>query len=352
MSCWYARGVRRGLCARAFWRPVLRSRTGLVSGGILVVVVASAALAATGGWAAAKQIDPGSRDGEARLYGVSCTSSSFCIAVDTYGHALTFDGTRWSKRVAVVPSPYHLWSVSCASSSFCLASSDDGTQIFNGTRWRTGPTPRGGVGDFSCTSSSFCLGLAAAGATVYDGSSWSKPVAINADPRRLVVDSISCASASFCVATEGSNFAPGIPIQATIYNGTTWSRSVVIDRRSGLLYASVSCTSRSFCLSIDNKANVTTYNGHMWSAPYKAAFGYDTDGPGITAVSCASSSFCAAVSDSGTAVVYEDGEWSKPTRVNFRPGGGPQLLNAVACPSRFFCAAVGGLNVALYRPHR
>jgi hypothetical protein len=312
------------------------------------MLLASAALAASGRWTAPKQIDSGDGSGETDLSGVSCTSSSFCVAVDSYGHALTYNGARWTKRVAVVPSPYHLWDVSCSSPSFCLAGSDDGAAIYDGTTWSIAPSPPGLVG-VACQSSSFCVGLVARGAAIYNGVTWSKPVRIDTDPRRFVVDSISCGSVSFCVATEGSSFAPGAPIVATIYGGTSWSKPKVIDARPGLLSASVSCPSRSFCLAVDDEANAMKYNGRTWSAPTKVASGYGTGGKALTHVACASSSFCVAIDNGGAALTYDGRAWSKPMQVNFQRGGGYQLLSSVSCPSSAFCVAVGGLNAVIYR---
>jgi hypothetical protein len=51
---------------------------------------------------------------------VSCSSPSFCAAVDYGPNVVTFNGTSWSKPSAIDPGTY-LQAVSCASASFCVA---------------------------------------------------------------------------------------------------------------------------------------------------------------------------------------------------------------------------------------
>ena len=81
------------------------------------------------------------------------------MAVDSFGNALTFNGSSWSAPASIDPA--ELFSVSCPSVSFCAA-----------------------VGENA--------------AVTYNGSSWSSPVDI--DPNTLI--SVSCASSSFCAATD------------------------------------------------------------------------------------------------------------------------------------------------------
>src|SRR5450755_4021428 len=50
------------------------------------------------------------------------------------------------------------------------------------------------------------------------------------------------------------------------YDGSLWSVPVSIDP-SGDGLPSVSCPSASFCVAVDNIGNVLTYDGSSWSAP-------------------------------------------------------------------------------------
>src|SRR5450759_4444421 len=62
------------------------------------------------------------------LYGVSCASSTFCVAVDENGSALFWRSGKWS-----TPQPIGaggtLTSVSCPSTTHCVALSAGGSSV-------------------------------------------------------------------------------------------------------------------------------------------------------------------------------------------------------------------------------
>ncbi len=65
---------------------------------------------------------------------VSCTSTSFCVAVDALGNAMTYDGNAWSSPVKVDPAAdlrtgATLDSVACASPTFCVAVDSSGNAL-------------------------------------------------------------------------------------------------------------------------------------------------------------------------------------------------------------------------------
>ena len=193
----------------------------------------------------------------------------------------------------------------------------------------------------SCPSASFCVAVDNAGnALTYSGSSWSAPTDIDgATP--LV--SVSCASASFCAAVDGAN-------DALTYNGITWSAPTNIDGATNKL-TSVSCASASFCAAVTTggsgtDASALTYNGSSWSLPDYTDFNLKVDAFG--SVSCPSASFCVAVGTdySGSfglaAWIYNGSSWSAMT-VN-DPGTDSAY---VSCPSASFCAAVDSAGNAL-----
>ena len=64
------------------------------------------------------------------VHGVSCPSSSFCLAVEGRGNAVRSTnpehGSRAKWRVTPVDRLHALWSVSCASASLCVAVDDHG----------------------------------------------------------------------------------------------------------------------------------------------------------------------------------------------------------------------------------
>ena len=84
-----------------------------------------------GAWTAAEAPLPdGAPSGGTYLYGVSCASASYCVAVGTYGGnqgglLLTWSGGAWTASEAPLPqgAGYYglLYGVSCPSASYCVA---------------------------------------------------------------------------------------------------------------------------------------------------------------------------------------------------------------------------------------
>ncbi len=80
-------------------------------------------------WAAATDIDT-----THALEAVSCTSSSFCKAVDNDGNVLTWTGT-WSAATSI-DSTRAIDAISCPTTSFCAAVDASGyATTWNGTTW-------------------------------------------------------------------------------------------------------------------------------------------------------------------------------------------------------------------------
>ena len=98
---------------------------------------------------------------------MSCSSATFCVADDTRGNVLTYDGTSWSS-----------------------ANISDGSNILDAV---------------SCPSSSFCAAVDADGKVLLDtGTSWASATSIDAT---RTISSVSCPTASFCVAVDTSGNA-------------------------------------------------------------------------------------------------------------------------------------------------
>ena len=222
---------------------------------------------------------------------VSCPSSSFCMAVDWYGNALSWNGSSWSAPVSIDQNG-PLTSVSCPSSSFCMAVDNSGYALsWNGSSWSAPVSidQNSYLASVSCPSSSFCMAVDGYGnALTWNGSSWSAPLSI--DPNVLGLNSVSCASSSFCMAVDWGGYALS-------WNGSSWSAPVSIDPNRAP--NSVSCPSSSFCMAVDNYGNALSWNGSSWSAPVSI----DQNGGGLNSVSCASSSFCMAVDSHGNALI-------------------------------------------------
>ena len=165
-------------------------------------------------------------DDKSALSGVSCVSSSFCLAVGGQDNELggaprtlveSWNGEMWSyvpKPSNAGPySPSDLTSVSCVSSTFCVAVGKYlGTTLvesWNGTELSVVPSPNRGTGgntlkDVSCVSAEHCVAVGAAdGALVqsWNGSAWS--LLESPSPEGSGLNGVSCVSVKSCVAVGG-----------------------------------------------------------------------------------------------------------------------------------------------------
>lgn len=97
--------------------------------------------------------------------GVSCPTSTFCIAV-AGGAATTYSSGAWSPAVNLAGAVYTMSSVSCASPSFCATVDSGGfVRYFNGSVWSAGSqlSPAGVVGSLSCPAANYCVAIDAVG---------------------------------------------------------------------------------------------------------------------------------------------------------------------------------------------
>jgi hypothetical protein len=275
---------------------------------------------------------------------VSCTSESFCVAVDASGNAVVYNGLQWSSPTPIdsaLESP-HLGiaspTVSCISPGFCVAVDGLGNaMIFNGTAWssplKVSPTELEGV---SCVSSTFCMAVGAAVSTqagdfvIYNGTGWAESSVMGSSTTGAL-SAVSCLSSTFCIAVS----SPGSGYE---YNGSSWSAlAFAASPFSEIPFAGVSCVSMTFCVAVTvfvlphgaPFGTIWTFDGTSWSSVSQAF-------PGLTGVSCASVSFCEASADFGSTLEYDGTSWSNTPKVDHI-----QDLNSVSCPSITFCAAVG-----------
>jgi hypothetical protein len=176
---------------------------------------------------------------------------------------------------------------------------------------------------------------------------WSEPEVVEAG---AVITSVSCPSASLCVAVDnkGQVFSSTEPAAGA----GTWNSADVTEEKSG--FASVSCPSASLCVAIDGAGNV-------WSTtdPTGAASGWSsaniTEGAGFggqAKVSCASASLCVIAPAGERQISFElyafvyvssnptGGKAAWPERVGI--DGAFHGLDAVSCLSAPMCVAAGG----------
>lgn len=294
--------------------------------------------------------------GRPGLSGVSCPTTSFCVAVDTAGDVLTSrkpttGRSAWKlTRIDALPGFSGLRGVACPTTSMCAAVDDSGNVLTStnptggASAWR-----RAGVnGPFtlhavSCPSPSFCV--AVANSTVFTStnpgagrSAWIKTTV--ADPSAPRMEGVACPSRSLCVAFDSG----GNVLTSTDPTGgaSAWTLTHVDDIIGDQFLLAggygVSCTTRALCVAFDSDGNVVTSTdptagAGAWSVEW-------IDGSNaLSGISCPSRT-CIAVDADGNVLTSSDpargpGTWS----VNPVDGAG---LSGVSCPSSSLCVAVDG----------
>jgi photosystem II stability/assembly factor-like uncharacterized protein len=205
------------------------------------------------------------------LLGVSCPSgTSTCIAVGVTpndggplsGAIVTSndDGTTWSAPTKKFPLGA-LGGVSCSNSSFCVAV---GAQILvtkdGGQTWSQ-EFVSGGTGvlrTVSCGSPTTCVAIGAnpSGAihsgeagvaiqTTDSGNTWSN---VNLPIGSWVVNALSCANANDCVLSGPAPNATGTPLWISSDGGSTWSATALPSTLTAI--SSVSCASTTSCVYV------------------------------------------------------------------------------------------------------
>jgi hypothetical protein len=290
---------------------VVSSQSGLNFGNGMVRI-SYASVHADGGlhWSSPQVIDTTG----ATLSGVSCPTTTFCMAVDTAGNAATFDGTNWSAFTPVAGSGNAFYGVSCASPTFCAV-----------------------VGTDSNTTT-YATDLA----LIYDNGSWSANGSQSVGPGETLTG-ISCAkNTQFCEATGYYFNGPDEDTLIETYNGVSWTTSAGPGGYgSGSSLPAVSCVSSRFCVfggSIVNRED----QGDWLSISYhgKAVGGQITISPAIGLVGGLTSAACAGTSCLVAGNGYYLFAVHKTTFTGPSAPDGSSTITALSCPTGSSCWAV------------
>jgi len=262
------------------------------------------------------------------ITGVSCASSSFCMAIDNAGHSLSYNGTVWTQLTA----PDTLSAVSCPTTTWCMAVTPDGKKvIYNHGGWGLDKRIDGttALNSVSCTSTTACVAVDAAGhALTYTGvPTWSSATIDGSTS----LSTVSCTSSTFCVAGDAGGYT-------LTFNGSGWTKSSS-PLQSNTKVNGVSCTGTSSCVAVDSSGQAFAYNGSTWTSRLT------TPSP-LDAVSCSSSTSCVAVDASGNAWAYAGSAWS-PAATSTNVLNAPTALATVSCASTSFCVS-GDANGSLW----
>ncbi|MGH2853324.1 MAG: hypothetical protein ACRDLF_03920 [Solirubrobacteraceae bacterium] len=316
---------------------------------------------------AATHIDPGEY-----LFGVSCTSS-LCAAVNGYGDVFTATDPgggagSWTNTHIDSSNPASILGVSCASTTLCLAVDNAhdvliSTEPTNTHAWvTTGSHERGG-GTFravACPSASVCLAAEEYGVYTSDPTGKSPDIWTQRFERPFpeILDpgveylgplaSISCASATFCIANLDS-FNDFDRLASSTDPASAWHAVVGEGRIVGSgnhrpppnqyddPILGVSCASESLCVAVDAAGNTITStdpasSGSMWTiAPVETQ--------PIWGISCPSSSLCVAIDHAGDVLTTTDPTTSTPSWT-ITDADGTNHLIGISCASESLCVAV------------
>jgi hypothetical protein len=311
------------------------------------------------------------------LTGVSCTSTTSCVAVGVYQTSTavgplveTFNGTSWTAVTPSIPAgtTAYLEGVSCAAATSCQAV---GTWVSNsgggghdvmlagaGSTWTaTESSTAGNLTSVACTSTTACLAVgnqpgtsagARAQAMRLTGTTWKPTTIASEGTTDNTLTGVGCVSATGCLAFGYYTGDGGDQILQQQWNGTTWTLSTPPSDNDGgasnSLYA-VSCVTVTFCVAIgvDSSQGGTIYalswNGNTWAQMPPLA---DTSGL-LGDMSCTSPTFCMLVSftsgnpNTRIAQMWDGVSWTLTT---LPAPNGPERFDAVSCASPTLC--IGG----------
>jgi hypothetical protein len=247
----------------------------------------------------------------------------------------------------------------------------------------TAPAPRAAgsqedlLNGVACRSANDCVAVGADYLThtplaeSWNGTKWTRG-SISAPPHTLggFLDGVSCATASFYVAT-GAVFADSTGAEAPLiegWNGKTWAIMKLAPPKTSIqtgMYA-VSCPSADSCLTVGSGGNVKSgsvayaeaWNGKTWALTSAVPWPKGTTDPWLYGVSCSAVGHCAAgglvdwdPASNGTltgraaAATWNGKAWT-PTTVTVPGKDNASGFAWVTClPGKTaFCAAVGDVG--------
>ncbi|HYP56394.1 MAG TPA: hypothetical protein VEQ41_08875 [Solirubrobacterales bacterium] len=241
-------------------------------------------------WVAQAAATPAGGD-EVNPLDVSCPSPTFCMAVGSYRNASNqrlplvqiWNGANWSSASPGSPSTgadSRLAGVSCASSTACVAvgtySDASGTHAlierWDGSSWTVDAAPGSTVGEsvrlnaVSCTGPSACTAVGSTGKTEQEakpwaiqwtGSNWfSQWVLFPENASAAVLSGVSCSTASDCIAVGSASYQSSGRTEplAMTWNGWWWAGQLPqgYPEADSNVLNDVSCAATAECVATGN----------------------------------------------------------------------------------------------------
>lgn len=331
-----------------------------------------------------------------QLNSVSCSASSACTAVgqantDTVETPVVerWNGSSWTLQSAPVEQgdvQANLQGVSCATSSDCVAlgiASDPIAaagvaiaDVWNGRDWRstTPPDPPAGenvLAGVSCAGRSECgavgtyvdsYGDNTALAEAWSGTSWRGQT--TAEPKGATsanLNGISCASTDLCLAVGGYSDVNGTAkTLAEKWSRGSWAvdTTPTIKGSQSATLTGVSCPVPSRCTAVGSYLDAASVNvvvaerleGHTWSLQ-RAKDPRSSPVSILDAVSCPTTGSCMAVGRyqaSSTLLALSESWTAKGWKLDSPapvPGTTFAQLSSVSCSAASACTAVGYMDV-------
>ena len=315
------------------------------------LAAASARAAPALSWSAAKI------DGTA-LTGVSCASSSLCVAVDGEGHALLSTnpaGGSSSWHTAGIPGAGALTGVSCASNTLCVAVDGSGNAAISAdpvggsSSWHTAGIPgAGALTGVSCASNTLCVAVDGSGNAFVSanpgegggtGATWKK---MEIDAGHDALTSVSCwpisgLSGPLCVAVDQA----GRVLTSSEPAGSWAARQI---DSSPLLAVSCASAPAGVCVAVDEAGAALASGNPSAGLPAASAATWSATPLGLmgatpTAASCAAAGLCVLTANNGGAYIGDNPTVAAPSW-RFESIDSPASLSGVSCESEGLCAAV------------
>jgi hypothetical protein len=343
------------------------------------------------------------------LTGVSCSTTATCVAVGNgfvatpllhqilYAESLS-QGVWTSQKLPLPPAaalngfdavPY-LQGVSCPSTSFCVAvgyfrrvgthESHPLAEVYSDGSWQAVslPLPAGAhhdAGDgaslssVSCTSSTSCVAVGTSDDEDYltvetlAGQTWNADSLVSPAPgERVALSGLACPSEASCVAVgaywEGATFSRPL---AAILSDHLWTLQRLRVPANALtnaalnfpMLSSVSCTNPNSCIAVGADLIhslypavvpiVEIFDGHKWD-PIQISTSSPTNLSILWGISCSSSVDCVGVGEQDGSPLVESlnaGVWA-PDVPSLPSSDSSGSLQAVSCPvSVKSCLGVG-----------
>jgi hypothetical protein len=244
-----------------------------------------------------------------------CATTTFCVLGDSnagnvyISHSPTVAAAASWTSVSV--NGYGVNAVACPSTTVCVAATGDGASISNdgGMSWTAvaGATFTPGFQSVSCPSTNLCVLVGHHIATTLTALSSGATALVKSDSSADAandLNGVSCPSVSSCVAVDSQSRA----VVSTSLATPSWGS--VTPTAASAAFDGIDCPLVSLCVAVDGDGDASfSTNPGAGSASWTLQSGI-TSGGDLFAVSCPQSGLCIAVGQSGYETVATGAELS------------------------------------------